>query len=58
MFGFLGWGFFMFFVGFVLDYLFIFLNYFCMYIYVIEKNYMICFVVFLVLMSCVFVIVI
>lgn len=55
MFGSLGWGLSMFFVGLALDHSSTFPNHPCMYTYVTEKNYTICFAVFSVLMSCAFV---
>lgn len=55
MFGSLGWGLSMFFVGLALDHSSTFPNHPCLYTYVTEKNYTICFAVFSVLMSCAFV---
>ncbi|XP_062603556.1 major facilitator superfamily domain-containing protein 6-A-like [Saccostrea cucullata] len=55
MFGSLGWGVSMFFVGLALDHSSTFPNHPCMYTFVTEKNYTICFAVFSVLMSCAFI---
>lgn len=55
MFGSLGWGISMFFVGLALDHSSTFPNHPCLFTYVTEKNYTMCFAVFSVLMSCAFI---